>query len=39
MFCGEAGSAKSVIIGNYLAAMNPETHSKLISNFSSRTLS
>lgn len=39
MFVGESGTAKSVIISNYLNSLDPENFMKLNINFSSRTTS
>ena len=37
LFVGEPGTAKSVIVQNYLANLDPEAYSVLSINFSSRT--
>ena len=39
MFVGESGTAKSVLVGNYLSALPTEEYMKLNINFSSRTRS
>ena len=39
IFVGESGTAKSVIVSNYLGSLSPDNYMRLSINFSSRTTS